>query len=77
MMPQVLDDPDLIRLLSSLKALAAVVESAAGLEKLAALLDAWKGEWLFEETVGAAVVFFYLSHTQELCSVLCGLFMFQ
>lgn len=48
--PQVLCDPDLIQLLISLKALA-LVESEAGLKELADLLEPWKGEWLFEETV--------------------------
>lgn len=48
--PQVLDDPDLIQLLSSLKVLA-LVDSEVSLKELADLLEPWKSEWLFEEQV--------------------------
>jgi hypothetical protein len=48
--PQVLDDPDLIQLLGSLKALA-LVKDEFSLKKLADLLEPRKSEWLFEEQV--------------------------
>ena len=48
--PQVLDDPDLIQLLSSLNALA-LVDSEVSLKELSDLLEPWKSEWLFEEQV--------------------------
>lgn len=47
---QVLDDPDLIQLLSRLKGFERV-ESEEGLKELAYLLEPWKDDWRFEETV--------------------------
>jgi hypothetical protein len=50
MMPQVLDDPKLIDLLSKLSSLD-LVENEASLNQLTDLLEPNKSKWLFEETV--------------------------
>jgi hypothetical protein len=49
-MPQVLDDPNLVALLSELSALP-LVDTDERLKTLAELLEPYKSEWLFEETV--------------------------
>ena len=49
--PQILDDPALRQLLTSLKELPDKIENESSLEELTALLEPWKEEWLFEEQV--------------------------